>query len=309
MNYLHLARRRMAPALGGYRAGAAADENDQIRLIDDGARLWRAAVGADDADGEWMLIADGALAADGGSDRSGEPLRKLEKFLLRAGDHHAAAAEKHRMGRAAQQFCRASDEVRVWGDAAGRILAEGCIAPDVGPIHRAFLHVERQRDVRRTRPAGGHLVKRGAEGARDLLRAIEDRVPFRDRAHERALVKLGEGVPAPRRNGDVGVDAKHRHRRLIRFCETRKDIGRAPAARPLTDTDSARNARIAVCHIRRRPFVAREDVAHAVRQPRQRVIKRQTGVAAQAEEDLDAVRLQHLDHGFGAAERGASRLG
>src|SRR5438445_12246591 len=69
MNYLHLARRRMAPALGGYRAGAAADENDQIRLIDDGARVWRTGVGADDADGEGILIPDGALAADGASDR------------------------------------------------------------------------------------------------------------------------------------------------------------------------------------------------------------------------------------------------
>src|SRR5947199_10408864 len=161
MNHLHFARRRMAPALGGYRAGAAADENDQIRLIDDGARLWRAAVGADDADGEWMLLADGTLAADGGSDRSGEPLRKLEKFLLRTGDHHAAAAEKHRMGRATEPFCRAPDEVRVGGGAAGRILAEGCMAPDVGPIHRACLHVGTQHDVRRTRPAGGQLATRG----------------------------------------------------------------------------------------------------------------------------------------------------
>ena len=37
-------------------------------------------------------------------------------------------------------------------------------------------------------------------------------------------------------------------------------------------------------------------------QTRQRVIKRQARVAAQAEKDLDAVRFQHLDGGFGAGQ-------
>ena len=56
VNDLALSRRGMAPALGGHRAGAAADENDQIGLIDDRARLGRAAVGADDADGQRMRL-------------------------------------------------------------------------------------------------------------------------------------------------------------------------------------------------------------------------------------------------------------
>ena len=40
-------------------------------------------------------------------------------------------------------------------------------------------------------------------------------------------------------------------------------------------------------------------------QARERVVERQAGVAAQAEDHLDAVRLEHLDHGLGAAERDA----
>jgi hypothetical protein len=43
-------------------------------------------------------------------------------------------------------------------------------------------------------------------------------------------------------------------------------------------------------------------VAHAVRQLCQRIVERETGVAAQAEEDLDAVRLEHLHDRFGAGE-------
>jgi hypothetical protein len=47
MHRAYHTRRRVPPALGGDRAGAAADEHDQIGLIDHGARLGCAAVAAD----------------------------------------------------------------------------------------------------------------------------------------------------------------------------------------------------------------------------------------------------------------------
>jgi hypothetical protein len=44
-------------------------------------------------------------------------------------------------------------------------------------------------------------------------------------------------------------------------------------------------------------------VRHAVRQARQSIVERQAGVAAQAEDRLDAMQAQHLDHRLGSAER------
>ncbi len=72
----------MAPTFGGHRAGAAADEDYQIGLIDNGARLRRAAVGADHADGERVLFVDRAFAADGCRHRRAKPLGEFDQLRL-----------------------------------------------------------------------------------------------------------------------------------------------------------------------------------------------------------------------------------
>ena len=159
----------MAPALGGHRARAAADEDDQVRLIDDATCFRRPAVGAHDAHRQRMLLADRALAADGGGDRGREPLRKLAEFLFRAGNDGSAATDKDRLSRIAEQLRRPLDEIRIGRHAPCRVAAEARIAPHVGALHRAVLHIERQRDVGCAWPAGGHLIEGGAENARDVL--------------------------------------------------------------------------------------------------------------------------------------------
>ena len=83
VHHAHLARRRMPPALGGDRAGAAADEHDQVGLIDDGARLGRAAVAADHAERQRMVLGDAALAADRGGDGRVEQLGERAKLCRR----------------------------------------------------------------------------------------------------------------------------------------------------------------------------------------------------------------------------------
>src|SRR5207253_10570840 len=96
MDDSRLSGRRVAPALGGDRAGAAANEEDEVGGIDDGARLGRAAVRADDACGERVLLVDRALAADAGGNRGGELLRQFEQFAFRLRDHHATATDENR---------------------------------------------------------------------------------------------------------------------------------------------------------------------------------------------------------------------
>src|SRR5205814_2870407 len=72
-----LSGRRVAPALGGHRAGAATHEHYYIRVIDDGARLWRAAVRAHHADRLRAALVDRALAADGGGHRGSQFFRQF----------------------------------------------------------------------------------------------------------------------------------------------------------------------------------------------------------------------------------------
>ncbi len=116
------------------------------------------------------------------------------------------------------------------------------------------------------------------------------------------MIQFSQGKAAARANGDIGIDAKQRHGRFVGFGEAGKNVGDAAATRAFADSNLARHARVAVRHVGRRAFVAREDVAHAVRQTRQRVIERQTGIAAESEDNLDAVGFEHLHCCFRAGE-------
>ena len=99
MNYFATSLCWMAPTFGGHRAGAAADEKNQIGLIDNRPRLRRAAVGADYADGERMLFVNRTFAADGCRHRRREPFGELDELGLGMRDHDSAAADNHRIAR------------------------------------------------------------------------------------------------------------------------------------------------------------------------------------------------------------------
>src|SRR5215470_12068377 len=114
-----------------------------------------------------MFLVDRAFAADRRGYRRRESLRKLEEFLLGAGDHNTAAAEKNWTRRVAQQLAREIDEDGIGRNTLGRIPPQSRIAPDVGPINRAVLHVERKSDVGRAWPTRGHLFESGTEDTRD----------------------------------------------------------------------------------------------------------------------------------------------
>ena len=86
---------RIAPALGGHRAGAAADEHHQVRLRQRFSRRQRAAIRADHAQAKWMVLGKAALAAHGGRHRRAEQGGERFQLRLRMGDHHAAAADEN----------------------------------------------------------------------------------------------------------------------------------------------------------------------------------------------------------------------
>ena len=69
MNHFASAGRWVAPTLSGYRTGAAANEKNQIGVVDERARLRGATIRTDDARRERVLFVNGTFATDGRGDR------------------------------------------------------------------------------------------------------------------------------------------------------------------------------------------------------------------------------------------------
>src|SRR3546814_2527118 len=71
----------MAPAFSGDRAGPAADEQNEVGLVEYCAGFVRAAVRSDHAESQRMAVEDRALAADRGGDRSEEHTSELQSLM------------------------------------------------------------------------------------------------------------------------------------------------------------------------------------------------------------------------------------
>src|SRR5688572_5221377 len=136
--------------------------------------------------------------------------------------------------------------------------------------------------------AGRHLVESGAHGFWYVGRSIDRAVPLGERPEEALLVELRESEAAPGGDRDVGCDAQHRDRGLVRLDKAGQDVRRAATARALAYADFPRHAGVSVGHVGRRALIPRKDVLHAMVEALQRVIEREARIATQAEDVLDA---------------------
>ena len=294
-----------APALGGDRAGPTADEDHEIGRLDDGAGLARAAVAADDADRQGVVVDQASLAADGGCDRCAELFGKGFQGGLRTRDHDTAATDEQRPPGRGQQVGGALDGCGVGRHPARREPPERLVGPDLGELDRLLLDVEGQPDMGGARTSRGHLCEGPPKGARQLGAMVDHVVPLGQRPEQRALVEFGQGEASARGGRDVRGDRQDRDRGLVGLDHAREDVGRATAARSLADADPTGDAGIGVGHVGGRALVAGQDVGHAVVEPGQRVVERQAGVAAEAEDMAYAVFLKHphgrfrAGHGLG----------
>jgi len=180
--------------------------------------------------------------------------------------------------------------------AAGRENAKRRVRPDRIRANLAVLDVERQTQVGGAGPPRGHGAEGAPHGLRQLVGAVDDLGALGERTVERFLVQFSERVTAARGGGDVGGDAQHRDRALVRLHDSRQQVGRAASRRTLADAYAPADARIAVRHVGCGALVPGQDVLHAMVEARERVVERQAGVAAQAENVLHAVQLQHAHH-------------
>jgi len=153
--------------------------------------------------------------------------------------------------------------------------------------------------VRGSRTPAGHALEGGAEHARDIGGAIEHGVPLGQRFHQRALIELSQREFVSGTYCDVRVDGENRNRRFVRLGEAGKEVGRAAARGTFADADSSGDARVAVGHVGRVPFIPCQYMLDRTL-TRERVVEREAGVAAQAEDHLDAVRAQHFHDRLGS---------
>ena len=143
------------------------------------------------------------------------------------------------------------------------------IAAHIGLVDRIALDVERQSDMRSARPPRGHArgMRRERRAGSSAARSITllDLVSGRNSASWSSSVSVN--LPA-RGDGDVGGDREHRDRGFVRLDHARHHVGGAAAGGPLADADASGDPRIAVRHVGGVALVARQDVGHAVIEPR-----------------------------------------
>src|SRR5262249_25212477 len=153
--------------------------------------------------------------------------------------------------------------------------AQTLIAPDLTFFDGFALDVVGQPDMRRAGTPARHLRKGGAHRSGDVGGAVDDTVPFSERAEQRLLVELGQCVAAAAADRDIGWHRKAGDGALAGFDHARQDVGSAAAARPFAYPDPAADPSIAVRHISGRALVAGKDVGDALAVPIKRVVERQ----------------------------------
>jgi hypothetical protein len=153
--------------LGRGRARATADEDHQIGRRDDLARLVRAAVGADHADGQRMVVGDHAVAADRRGDGRVQQLRPVRPVPRRARDDRPAPADEDRALGRQDHLGRRHDQIRRRTGAEGGEPAVLVLGPEV-EVEGLLLQVVGQPDMGRAGPTRSRGPKGGAEDVRDL---------------------------------------------------------------------------------------------------------------------------------------------
>ena len=147
--------------------------------------------------------------------------------------------------------------------------------------------------MRGARPSGGRGPERGANHSGDVIGPPHDGVPFGQWPHEGILIDLRQRVFPVRGHGDVGRDGDHRAGGLVRLNQSRQDVGGAAAGRTLADPDPSGDARIPVGHVGGRALIPHEYVPDAVLHPMEGIVEGKGCVAAQAENVVDAICVQH----------------
>ena len=167
----------------------------------------------------------------------------------------------------------------------------------IGPAGE--LHVLGNVDDDRTRPPVRGDVERLVQDARQVLDAAHQIIVLGAVAGDAGRVAFLERVRADQVGRHLAGDADERNGVHQRVGEAGDRVGRAGPRGDQQHADLAGRARIALGGVRRPPFLTDENVTDLVL-VEDRVVDRQHRAAGIAEDELDALILERLDHHFGA---------
>ena len=168
------------------------------------------------------------------------------------------------------------------------------------------LHVLRNVDHHRARPAGGRHVERLMQHARQVLDVAHQPVVLGAGARDADGVAFLERVVADQMRRHLAGDADQRNGIHQRVGQRRHHVGRAGARGHQHDARQAGGARIAFGRVARALLVADEDVLH-VALLENLVVDRQHRAAGIAEDVLDAVILERAHDHRCAGHLGSAR--
>ena len=239
-----------------------------------------------------MVLGDRALAHQRGGDRDVERLGERHQFLRGVRDDHATAGDDQRPLGVRQQLQRTVDGTR---ERRRPSPLERRVERQVELDVRPLLHVQRQIEQHRPRPALATDPERLAERPRQLRGLLDLVGPLADRLRDLDDVDRLEGLAMEHVGVRLAGDADHRDRVGQRRIEPGDHVRARGPGRTDADARLAGDARPAVGRVRPALLMAHRDVLD--RGAAQRVVQRQDRRARNAEGDRHALVLQHADDG------------
>ncbi len=291
-----------APLDRGDGPGLAADVEEEIRFRHQAVRVVAVAVVAHHANGQRVVLRDGALAGDGGAHRGGEHLGQNDQLVPSTGvDDPAAGDDDRALGR--QKEAGGLFEEGTFGaPTIGGIPAAGRLGVDVAfPAgHFAVQDLLREGHVHGAGPTGGGHAEGPPERVGDLVVALYEMAPLRDALVEHVVIELGDGALALGGQVDARGERDHRHRGTIGFGDPRHRVEGAGAGGTLADPRFEGEPCVGVGGEGGRALVPAQDVGYPVAAVVQGLVQLDAGVARDAEDVFHAVLDEHLDDDIAA---------
>ena len=296
---------------GGEPAGdavveACADAQHHVAIVHGQIGL----VGAVHAEHAEPVLAGRRIGAEPHQRRGDREAGQVDQFTqqmagLGTGIDDAAAAIDDRLLRRRQQRDGFLDPLQI-------ALHLGLVAHARRRLRRRVdalgeLHILRDVDHHRPRPAGGRDMESLMDDARQVVDVLHQPVVFCAGPRDADRVAFLESVGTDQRGRHLPGQADQRDRIHQRVLQRRHRIGGARPRGHQHDAGLTRRARIALGGMSRPLLVADENVLHRVLLEKL-VINRQDRAAGIAEQMLDAIVLERLDDHFGARHLASAGL-
>ena len=299
-------RRERVDAAGDAVVEARADAQHHVAVVHRPVRL----VGAVHAEHAEPLRVRGRKRAEPHQRRGHREARHARELAqqvarLRSRIDDAAARIDDRLPGVRQHLDRGLDAIEVALHLRLVAFHLHLLGPDVGAGRE--LHVLRDVDHDRARPAARRDVERLVQHAREIVHVLHEVIVLGAGPRDADRVAFLERVVADQMRRHLAGDAHERDRIHQRVGQRRHGIRGAGSRGDQHAADLAGRARIALGGVSRALLVAHQDVLQLVLLE-DRVVDRKYRAARITEDVLDAVIQHGLDHHFGAGHLLASWL-